>query len=363
MKLTKLAALVLAYVLLCAQATPTPIPLVPGSYSLEGAGEYSFAGNYDGMTFHVPPTATPTPTQVPTSTPTPVPPTPTPTTAPTSTPTPTVPTPTAQPSGGPTPVMHFNTLPPHAIPPAPTYCVQQVNAKPIPEAVPGNGQFNSVNAIPSTSSLVAFHANPAPFKGDKQGIPGDYVNADGAFAASTDMLIRWAACKWGIDEDTIRAQAETESGGWHANAPGDKKTSQSLCVQPAYPQLKIWNTTVQLINGQGVPCANCCYQSWGLTQNKLYYEPTAWPMAANSTAFTLDLTYATERSCMNGNFATYFASAQQQPNTYAADIASGNVQRILWGCVGQHFSGGWYDPGAQTYIAEVRTHLLNRDWP
>jgi hypothetical protein len=315
------------------------------SFIVTTAQTYTGSGTFNG-TFTL--TTTPTPTH----TATPVPPTPTP-----------IPTPTA--------VAHFVTQPPHAVPPAESWCAQQVDAIPIAEVVPSNTPFNGVFAIPTSAQLAAFHVNPQPFKGDKQGIPQDYANADGNYAGSTDMLIRDAACKWGIDEDVIRAQAENESGGWFAYHPGDKRASppltlaqaQSACVQPQYPQLQIWNTTVQLPGSHAILCPNCCWQSWGITQNKLYYEPTAWQMAANSTMFTLDLTYAEERSCMNGNFAIYFASAQQQPNTYAADIASGNVQRILWGCVGKHFSGGWYDSGAQSYIASVQLHLSRRDWP
>ena len=31
---------------------------------------------------------------------------------------------------------------------------------------------------------------------------------DGDFAGTTDQLIQWAACKWGIDEDIVRAPAD-----------------------------------------------------------------------------------------------------------------------------------------------------------
>ena len=217
--------------------------------------------------------------------------------------------------------------------------------------------------IPTAAQLTAFQANPQPFKGDTQGNTY-YQRATGNFAGSTDMLARWAACKWGIDEDVIRAQMMNESG-WHAAEPGDKRTVQSACVQTNYPNLTIWNTTVQQPGGNSVSCSNCCYQSWGITQNKLYYEPTAFPLGVNSTAFTLDLTYATERVCMDGLYSQYFAyqNTHGAPNTYAADVAAGDVNRMLWGCVGQHFSGGWYDSGAQTYITQVQTHLTNKDWP
>lgn len=271
--------------------------------------------------------------------------------------------PSAVPSAAPTAVAYFSTLPIKAALPSESYCAGQVNSRPIAEAVPVNAAFNSTAVIPTAAQLASFHSNPQPFKGDTQGIPQDYQYADGNFSGSTDMLIRNAACKWGIDEDTIRAEAQNESGGWLQKGAGDKRTSQSQCAQSAYPALKIWNTTVVQPGGFSVNCPNCCYQSWGITQNKLFYEPTAFPYAVNSTAFTLDLTYAKIRSCINGNYSTYFASASQQPNTYAADLSSGNLTKMLWGCIGSHFSGGWYDSGANQYIAQVQSHLQNRDWP
>ena len=42
----------------------------------------------------------------------------------------------------------------------------------------------------------------------------------GNFAGTTTEIIQWAACKWGVDEDTIRAAAVQESY-WHMNTLGD----------------------------------------------------------------------------------------------------------------------------------------------
>jgi len=240
-------------------------------------------------------------------------------------------------------------------------CATQVNANPMPEVVAVNAAFNAAAVIPTAAQLSPFKSNPQPFKGDTQG-NAYYATADGNFSGSTDMLIRNAACKWGIDEDVVRAQVMNESG-WLAKAAGDQRTSTGECIQPNYPQLTIWNTIVQQPGGFTVSCPNCCYQSWQASQNKLFFEPTAWPMAVNSTAFALDLTYAKTRVCMDGLDSVYFSSAIQQPNTYATDIATGSVARILWGCVGMHFSGGWYTSGSQTYINQVQAHLAARDWP
>jgi len=50
---------------------------------------------------------------------------------------------------------------------------------------------------------------------------GDTRNqATGDFTGTTTEIIQWAACKWGIDEDTIRAAAVPESY-WHMSTVGD----------------------------------------------------------------------------------------------------------------------------------------------
>ena len=34
----------------------------------------------------------------------------------------------------------------------------------------------------------------------------------------------------------------------------------------------------------------------------------------------------------------------------------------IWGCVGSHYSGGWYDRVATNYINRVKTDLANKVW-
>ena len=66
---------------------------------------------------------------------------------------------------------------------------------------------------------------------------GWYARVTGNFTGTTDQIIQWAACKWGIDEDIVRAQAAKESG-WHqtrrrrlarrASAPPARRRNGSL---------------------------------------------------------------------------------------------------------------------------------------
>lgn len=243
---------------------------------------------------------------------------------------------------------HFGTLPPRAPLPSGQDCAAAIPST--PETLPANIPFNQ--AMPTALQLAEFYRHPV-FGANPPA--SDFFRVDGHYAGSTDMILRWAACKWGIDEDVVRAQAWTESK-WKQGGPnpgdggGDRRVSQNQCVQGDFTAL--WN----------FGCQNCCYQSWGILQTKVYYEWGTWPMIKDSTAFNADYREADQRACMNGDYAGYFASAAQQPNTYAADIASGDIGRVLWGCIGMHFSGGWYTAQSLGYISEVKGYLTTTPW-
>ncbi len=53
-------------------------------------------------------------------------------------------------------------------------------------------------------------------------------------------------------------------------------------------------------------------------------------------------------------------------HTYSSDIASGNINTMLWGCVGFHYSGDWYDGnssgGAIWYINQAKAALSQKSW-
>ena len=54
-----------------------------------------------------------------------------------------------------------------------------------------------------------------------------FSRVDGDFSGTTDEIIQWAACKWGIDEDIARAQVIKESY-WYQSANGDNGESWGL---------------------------------------------------------------------------------------------------------------------------------------
>ena len=237
-------------------------------------------------------------------------------------------------SGG---TVHFSTLAPHSALPSASQCAALIAST--PETIPSNTSYNGTGAIPTASQLAQVHSAPTY---DSTIVPAaDFASVNGNYAGSTDMIVRWAACKWGIDEDIARAQAWTESG-WHQNDLGDWRTSIQYC------QRGIWNAW----NGSG------CYQSYGIFQVKLA-SFNAYPEAINSTAFNADFRMAYQRACMNGDI-NYLAS--DSPTSGYPAYPKGSAQQMLWGCVGDWYSGDWYDSGALNYISEVQQNYSSKPW-
>ncbi|NJN15402.1 MAG: hypothetical protein HC822_03470 [Oscillochloris sp.] len=159
----------------------------------------------------------------------------------------------------------------------------------------------------------------------------------GNFSGTTDEILQWAACKWGVDEDMVRAQAAIESW-WRQDTKGDWTTDASRCA-PGHG-----------LGVDGRPGE--CPESFGILQNRYPYEQSAWPGIHDSTAFNADVTYAIWRSCYEGY--EWWLNQVEQGRPYAAGDA--------WGCMGRWFAGRWYTQPAQDYIGRVQGYLNDRVW-
>lgn len=223
---------------------------------------------------------------------------------------PATPTPPTQPVA-PTPSGHFSTLPVGATLPSDAQCAAAV--RPAAEIRPDNAGYNS-----TAGSTVQ---------------TGWFARVTGSYTGTTDQIIQWAACKWGIDEDIVRAQAAKESA-WHQRNGGD------------------WF---------GGPCApgaptngSQCADSVGIMQVRYSAHKPAFAGSGNaltSTAYNLDYALAVIRSCFEGR-ETWLNQFER-----GRDYAAGD----LWGCVGLWFSGRWYYNNAD-YIAAVQSYLSRRVW-
>ncbi len=198
------------------------------------------------------------------------------------------------------PTGHFVTLPVGSSLPSDATCAGRVRRT--GEKRPQNATYNQTRGHGPPSNP------PAPL----------YRRVTGNFTGTTDEIIQWAACKWGVDEDVARAQAAKESF-WFQNAVGDNGESFGI-MQVRQPYWK-WAFN----NGVGD--------------------------AKTSTAYNLDAALAARRNCFEGN-ETWLNSVG------GAHYAAGD----LWGCIGLWFSGRWHDQAADTYIAAVQSDLAQRVW-
>jgi hypothetical protein len=210
---------------------------------------------------------------------------------------------------------YFSTLPPGSALPDDATCAARVRYSSW-EPRPENTTANHTTGITG----VAINGASASFNSKYAG------RISGSFSGTTDEILQWGACKWGLDEDIQRARAVTESY-WRQSQLGDYTTDSGLCGR----------------FGKNAPC----YQSYGLLQVKASVHTGTYPTSEQSTPFNVDYSLAWQRACFEGVF-TWLGGSYK-----AGDV---------WGCVGAWYSGKWYDSAAQGYIATVKQHLADREW-
>jgi hypothetical protein len=208
-----------------------------------------------------------------------------------------------------------------------------------PEDRPENTEAN--NYRPSDTELSAFFGSQDP-----NGVtPVEYnplaryvTGRPGLSNPSTDDLIQWAAHKWGIPEDLVRAQMVIESS-WRQSQLGDRATVPPSWYGQYPPQARIAGTSD-------------VYQSMGISQikwqpdNPLHTgtEPLRW----KSVAFNLDFYGATVRYYYDGlcSWCSPGYSAGQELNS-----------------IGAWFNPHpWLNAPQLSYIARVTASLADRTW-
>jgi hypothetical protein len=158
----------------------------------------------------------------------------------------------------------------------------------------------------------------------------------GQFTGTTTEMFSWAACRWGIDEDILRAVGVIEST-WHQSTWGDRCSG----ADPTIGSFSIIQITNKSCDGSRL---------WG-----------GMPDTQASTALAVDFYGARLRSCYNGDY--YDGGSWLYNGQTVRQIAAAHGwPYVLWGCVGSWYSGGWYDSGAVNYIHNVQTALTQRTW-
>ena len=223
---------------------------------------------------------------------------------------------------------HFFTLGAGSQLPSGAQCATWVRSRPLPESKGVNRLYNS---------QIGHRLGAGFLSGDARADARIASRVDGNFTGSTRDVLRWAACKWGVDEDLVYAQAAKESW-WRQTTRGDWSADPTICP-PGH------GLDVDGLRGR-------CPESFGILQNRYRYEKTAWPGVERSTAMNADTAYAIWRSCFEG-YETWLNGVDRQ-GTYRAGDA--------WGCVGRWFSGRWHVASGDEYAAAVRDYLRTRVW-
>jgi len=222
---------------------------------------------------------------------------------------------------------YFHTLPPGSKLPTGAQCAAWVRARPVKENKGVNRTYNHATGHKVSTSF---------FSGDKpQANKWIAPRINGNFTGTTEEILRWAACKWGIDQNMVFAQAAVESW-WRQTTKGDWESSG--CPPGHGPGA----------DGQ----KGLCPQSWGILQNRYPYEKSSWPGIAKSTAMNADTAYAIWRSCFDG-YETWLNTVDHAQRYKAGDA---------WGCIGRWFAGRWHTQPAQQYVAKVRQYLRQKIW-
>lgn len=243
------------------------------------------------------------------------------------------PTGTAHPSAtvAPAGLYAFPQIPPGAALPSEAACaarVQRSSWEPRPDNAAANAR------VPTRVQLAGIAQWDGGMGLDAKA-DGLRKRMTGNFTGTTDEILQWVACVWGVPVDVVRAEAVVESY-WHQSQRGDWTTSQNYCPPG------IWN-------GSG------CYESYGILQIKYRYFGGTWPMSRDDTAFSAEYVYGMLRACYEG-WTDYLYNRTPLPGypRYGAGD--------LWGCLGRWYSGGWYDQGAVDYIAKVKAALAQKTW-
>ncbi len=252
-----------------------------------------------------------------------------PSSSPTQTMAPGTPIPISPPSSNPDP--GSNTLPPGSALPSESACAALVSPSSF-EPRPDNDAAN--HRVPTAAQIANLQPwNPSIGMDSKSDSLRKQIT--GNYTGTTDEILQWVACKWGIDVNIVRAEAVQESN-WHQSQLGDYTTNQGLCPPGT------WN-------------GSSCYQSYGILQIKYTYFKTEWPMSQQDTAFNAEFVYGWLRNCYEG-WADYLY--QLTPSPGYARYHAGDI----WGCLGFWFSGGWYTSGAINYINIIKQDYQQKPW-
>jgi hypothetical protein len=180
---------------------------------------------------------------------------------------------------------------------------------------------------------------------------------------TTDEIIQWAACKWGLPDNVLRAIAVRESTWFQYETTasgacvtyygcGDFFSSEPFTDRKTFcAGLAGYGHDYQADYGSGY-----CPKTFSIAGEMSWSSPSwgfdwagnqngTFPFNRNSTAFALDYLGAHLRGCYNG--------WEWWLNRSGGD---------LWGCVGSWYAGNWHSAAADEYIVRVKGEISTHRW-
>jgi hypothetical protein len=160
----------------------------------------------------------------------------------------------------------------------------------------------------------------------------------GDFTGTTDEIFQWAALKWGLPDNLLRAIAYMESD-WRQSNHGDYVRDQAECL-PGYKRLP-------------------CPVTFGIVGVKSTSWPGVYPWNRVSTAAAVDVLGGWLRGCYEG----WVWWLREHGNRSRGVYHTGDI----WGCVGAWYSGNWHDgpvrgPGGESYVLRTQYWFKQRPW-
>jgi autotransporter family porin len=187
----------------------------------------------------------------------------------------------------------------------------------------------------------------------------------GQHTGTTDENIQWAACKWGISDNLLRAMTAAESTWFQGlREPDGSCVEKRGCGDVVQRATAASRTFCDELSRFGYDYGGdygdgACPKTFSIIGVMAWQDPSwggmannqngTFPFSRDSTAFALDYAAANLRGCMEG-WITWLSKRD--------GFRGGDV----WGCVGFWYSGDWKVPEARDYAARVRSLMDDRFW-
>ena len=186
----------------------------------------------------------------------------------------------------------------------------------------------------------------------------------GHFTGTTDEVFQWAACKWGLSDNLLRAIAARESGWYQYEVyPDGSCVSRSGCgdvFEKATKDSRVFCTMAnRFTRSSPAYHRGRCPKTYSIVGVMSWQDPSwgqmkdnqngTFPFNRDSTAFAVDYIGGFLRGCYEGWVTWLHHSGHYGP---------GNMR----GCVGTWYDGAWFAPDARTYINRVWRSQRERPW-